>query len=188
MRCKANNSRVAALKPPLPCPTGAGRVVATGPNQQVLSTLHELGADATIHLDAPAEDLGEEFMREAGDSGFQVAIDLRVGPPRRSISGCGKVGWSGVGRGIREVRGLDMTQADFAARVGISQNYLSMMERGQVEIGARSCCGLPASSGKLRNGCSRGNNYRASGPRERKKPRVSGPGGCDLLPRNNGDS
>jgi len=29
-----------------------------------------------------------------------------------------------------------MTQADFAARVGISHNYLSMMERGQVEIGA----------------------------------------------------
>jgi len=34
-----------------------------------------------------------------------------------------KVGWSGVGRRIREVRGFDMTQADFAARVGISQNY-----------------------------------------------------------------
>jgi len=30
-----------------------------------------------------------------------------------------------------------MTPADFAARVGISQNYLSMMERGQVEIGAK---------------------------------------------------
>jgi len=27
-----------------------------------------------------------------------------------------KVGWSGVGRRIREVRGFDMTQADFAAR------------------------------------------------------------------------
>ena len=47
-----------------------------------------------------------------------------------------KVDWAGVGRRIRELRGFDMTQADFAARVGISQNYLSMMERGQVEIGA----------------------------------------------------
>jgi len=29
-----------------------------------------------------------------------------------------------------------MTQADFGARVGISQNHLSVMERGQLEIGA----------------------------------------------------
>ena len=85
MRCKANNSRVAALKPPLPCPTGAGRVVATGPNQQVLSTLHELGADATIRLDAPAEDLGEAFVLEAGDSGFQVAIDYVWGRPAEAF-------------------------------------------------------------------------------------------------------
>ena len=34
------------------------------------------------------------------------------------------------------MRGFDATQADFARRVGISQNYLSTMERGQVEIGA----------------------------------------------------
>jgi transcriptional regulator with XRE-family HTH domain len=34
------------------------------------------------------------------------------------------------------MRGSDMTQAEFADRVGISQNYLSMMERGKVEIGA----------------------------------------------------
>ena len=60
---------------------GAGRVVAAGRNQQVLSTLPELGADATIHLDAPAEDLGEAFVREAGDSGFQVVIDYVWGRP-----------------------------------------------------------------------------------------------------------
>jgi transcriptional regulator with XRE-family HTH domain len=29
-----------------------------------------------------------------------------------------------------------MTQGEFATRIGISQNYLSMMERGRVEIGA----------------------------------------------------
>ncbi|MGA8311284.1 MAG: deaminase, partial [Terriglobales bacterium] len=31
---------------------------------------------------------------------------------------------------------FDMTQAEFAERIGISQNYLSTMERGKVEIGA----------------------------------------------------
>ena len=34
------------------------------------------------------------------------------------------------------MRGFDMTQQEFADRVGISQNYLSLMERGKVEIGA----------------------------------------------------
>ena len=60
---------------------GAARVVAAGRNQQVLSTLPMLGADATIHLDAPAQDLGEAFAREAGASGFQVVIDYVWGRP-----------------------------------------------------------------------------------------------------------
>jgi hypothetical protein len=50
---------------------GAGRVVAAGRNQQVLTTLGKLGADATIRLDAPAEDLGEAFVREAGEQVFK---------------------------------------------------------------------------------------------------------------------
>ncbi len=36
---------------------GAGRVVAAGRNEHVLSTLHELGADSTIRLDKPDEEL-----------------------------------------------------------------------------------------------------------------------------------
>jgi len=46
------------------------------------------------------------------------------------------VDWKAVGRRIRELRGFDMTQAEFASRVGISQNYLSNAEHSQVEIGA----------------------------------------------------
>jgi transcriptional regulator with XRE-family HTH domain len=46
------------------------------------------------------------------------------------------VDWLAVGRRIRETRGFDMTQEEFAERIGISQNYLSTMERGKVEIGA----------------------------------------------------
>src|SRR5271169_6529935 len=54
---------------------GAGRVVAAGRNQEALSTLHRLGADAIIRLDASAKELGEAFVREAGQAGFQVVID-----------------------------------------------------------------------------------------------------------------
>jgi len=46
------------------------------------------------------------------------------------------IDWALVGRRIREIRGFDMTQEEFASRIGISQNYLSTMERGKVEIGA----------------------------------------------------
>jgi len=33
------------------------------------------------------------------------------------------------------MRGVDMTQEAFAERIGISQNYLSTIERGRVEAG-----------------------------------------------------
>ena len=56
----------------------------------------------------------------------------------RKISGTGvtPVDWKAVGRRIRELRGFDMNQAEFARRIGISQSYLSTAERGKVEIGA----------------------------------------------------
>ena len=56
----------------------------------------------------------------------------RVKSRRKLVS----VDWATVGRRIREMRGFDMTQEEFAERIGISQNYLSTMERGKVEIGA----------------------------------------------------
>lgn len=45
------------------------------------------------------------------------------------------VDWKTVGRRIRELRGFDLTQADLAARIGVSQGYLSTIEHGQREIG-----------------------------------------------------
>lgn len=60
---------------------GAARVVAAGRSQQALSTLHDLGADATISLTQPETELGEAFLREAGQSGFQVVIDYVWGRP-----------------------------------------------------------------------------------------------------------
>jgi transcriptional regulator with XRE-family HTH domain len=47
-----------------------------------------------------------------------------------------EVDWKAVGRRIRELRGFDLTQLEFARRVRVSQNYLSTMEHGNVEIGA----------------------------------------------------
>ncbi len=64
---------------------GARRVVAAGRNREVLQTLHRLGADAIIHLDASAEELAEAFRREAGGSGFQVVIDYVWGPPTEAF-------------------------------------------------------------------------------------------------------
>ena len=35
------------------------------------------------------------------------------------------------------LRGFEMTQADFASRIGVSQSYLSAVEHGRNELGAQ---------------------------------------------------
>jgi transcriptional regulator with XRE-family HTH domain len=47
-----------------------------------------------------------------------------------------EIDWSAVGRRIRELRGFDMTQAEFAQRIGVTQGHLSSVERGEKEAGA----------------------------------------------------
>jgi NADPH2:quinone reductase len=64
---------------------GAGRVVAAGRNQQVLSTLRKQGADATIGLDLPTPELHDAFVREAGQTGFQVVLDYVWGRPAEAF-------------------------------------------------------------------------------------------------------
>ena len=64
---------------------GAARVVAAGRNQRILSTLHQLGADATISLALPPSELRDAFLREAGQSGFQVVIDYVWGGPAEAF-------------------------------------------------------------------------------------------------------
>jgi len=64
---------------------GAARVVAAGRNQKALSTLHGLGADATISLALPETELSDAFLREAGQSGFQVVIDYVWGHPAEAF-------------------------------------------------------------------------------------------------------
>ena len=49
---------------------GAGRVVAAGRNQQVLSTLHRFGADANIDLGAPAHYLPWDYAWRRPSAGL----------------------------------------------------------------------------------------------------------------------
>lgn len=60
---------------------GASRVVAAGRNERVLGTLHELGADATICIGDCPDELQASFLREAGDAGFDLILDLLWGRP-----------------------------------------------------------------------------------------------------------
>lgn len=64
---------------------GAARVVAAGRNPQSLLSLQRLGADATIRLDTPAKEMEESFVREVGESGFQVVIDYVWGKPTEAF-------------------------------------------------------------------------------------------------------
>ena len=64
---------------------GAARVVAAGRNSQALVALPALDADATISLSLPESELTGAFLREAGQSGFQVVIDYVWGRPAEAF-------------------------------------------------------------------------------------------------------
>jgi transcriptional regulator with XRE-family HTH domain len=53
-----------------------------------------------------------------------------------------------IGRRIRELRGFDMTQAEFARSVGVTQSYLSALERGEKEPGAAVLLAISQEFGK----------------------------------------
>jgi len=60
---------------------GAGRVIAAGRNEQILSGLPKLGADATIRIDATESDVVEAFAREVRDAGCDIVLDFLWGRP-----------------------------------------------------------------------------------------------------------
>jgi NADPH:quinone reductase-like Zn-dependent oxidoreductase len=64
---------------------GARRIIAAGRNVEVLSTLGQLGADATIALDQSRQDLTEVFAREFAEDGFDVVIDYLWGRPTEAL-------------------------------------------------------------------------------------------------------
>jgi NADPH:quinone reductase-like Zn-dependent oxidoreductase len=64
---------------------GAGRVVAAGRNEEALSTMHGFGADATITLSQPIEELKSAFIRESKGTGFDIVIDYVWGHPTEAL-------------------------------------------------------------------------------------------------------
>ncbi len=58
------------------------------------------------------------------------------------------IDWNAVGRRLRELRGFDITQAEFAKRIGVSQGYYSLAERGQREIGPEILLRISHEAGK----------------------------------------
>jgi transcriptional regulator with XRE-family HTH domain len=58
------------------------------------------------------------------------------------------VDWKAVGRRLRELRGFDAKQADFAKELGISQAQLSRYEKGKSEMGAEVVLRIARKFGK----------------------------------------
>ena len=48
------------------------------------------------------------------------------------------IDWKTVGKRLRELRGFEATQKEFARSLGISQGQLSRYEKGKSEIGAEA--------------------------------------------------
>lgn len=53
-----------------------------------------------------------------------------------------------IGRRIRELRGFYLTQSAFADRIGVTQSYLSALERGIKEPGAAVLLAIKREFGK----------------------------------------
>jgi len=64
---------------------GAGRVVAAGRDEQALNSLRDLGADATIRLQGPGDDLAEAFAGEARVAAYDVIVDYLWGWPTEAL-------------------------------------------------------------------------------------------------------
>ena len=56
--------------------------------------------------------------------------------------------WKLVGAANSRIEGFDASQVQFARRIGISQGFLSAIERGEKEIGAEVLLRISRESGK----------------------------------------
>jgi transcriptional regulator with XRE-family HTH domain len=74
-------------------------------------------------------------------------MGIRRSTPRHTAKPTA-VDWKTVGRRIRELRGFDLSQQDFANRIGISQTYVSDIEHGKVEVGAEILLRIARQFGK----------------------------------------
>jgi transcriptional regulator with XRE-family HTH domain len=65
-----------------------------------------------------------------------------------STSAKAEIDWKSVGRRVREIRGFEANQAEFARVLGVSQGQLSRYEKGSSEIGAAVLLRLARASGR----------------------------------------
>lgn len=63
---------------------GAGRVIAAGRNSQALESLKALGADVTVKIDEPGQNLVEAFSRVIKD-GVDFVLDYLWGQPTEAL-------------------------------------------------------------------------------------------------------
>ena len=59
-----------------------------------------------------------------------------------------RIDLAAVGRRIRQLRGFETTQAEFARRIDVAQSYLSALERGEKEPGAAVLLAISKEFGK----------------------------------------
>ena len=59
-----------------------------------------------------------------------------------------EIDWRAVGRRVREIRGFEANQAQFALELGVSQGQLSRYEQGSSEIGAAVLLRLARAAGQ----------------------------------------
>ena len=59
-----------------------------------------------------------------------------------------RIDLAGIGRRIRQLRGFETTQAEFARRIHVAQSYLSALERGEKEPGAAVLLAISREFGK----------------------------------------
>jgi NADPH2:quinone reductase len=64
---------------------GAGAVIAAGRDRQVLATLPGLGADVTVSLDQPDQDLPAALAATIADTPVDVVIDYLWGRPTEAL-------------------------------------------------------------------------------------------------------
>ena len=67
---------------------------------------------------------------------------------RKKTASKSQIDLQAVGRRIRTLRGFDMTQAEFARRIGVTQGYLSALEHGEKEPGSAVLVAISREFGK----------------------------------------
>ncbi|MFZ0735331.1 MAG: zinc-binding alcohol dehydrogenase family protein [Candidatus Sulfotelmatobacter sp.] len=88
---------------------GAGRVVAAGRDEKILSTLPNLGADETIHIGESMEDLKRNFERVTETRGFDVIVDYLWGAPAQALLSA--ITREGFGAGSSRLRWVEVGES-----------------------------------------------------------------------------